>query len=249
MGGQELHVEDARASTTGRYRDKMRVFHGFCVDVPPPAAAASSSLSLDLVCAVCCAPRAARGLAARRMAAPTHGSLPPEVEALTDAQLRAFRAAFSQFDSANEGVISAGDVPMALRTLALTPGDADLRGLLDSFARGAPRLGFIPFCQVAGTLLKAVSTAGAMSKLFAVFDPDATGVLSAADFRAVFDTLSLEPMTDRDLLTALVSYADETESGAVRYGPFCERLFSEHGKLMGDKAAGAAAIRAASSRK
>lgn len=177
------------------------------------------------------------------------GTLPPEVEALTDAQLRSFRSAFQQFDSVNEGVVMAADVPMVLRVLALTPTDIELRGLLDVFARGQSRLDFVTFSQIAGTLVKSVTTSAAMTKLFAQFDPDATGTLSVATFREIFDTLSNEPITDHELLAALVSYGDEAESGMIKYAAFCDKLFADYSKFHLSKAQGAAAIRAASSRK
>lgn len=183
------------------------------------------------------------------MASQLPGTLPPEVEALTDSQLRSFRSAFQQFDSANEGAIMVADVPMVLRVLALTPVDVELRGLLEIYARGQSRLDFITFCQIAGTLVRSVTTSAAMTKLFAQFDPDLTGTLSVATFREIFDTLSNEPITDHELLAALVSYGDETESGSIKYGAFCDKLFADYGRFNLSKAQGAAAIRAASSRK
>ena len=73
--------------------------------------------------------------------------------------------------------------------------------------------------------------------------------MSVAAFREIFDTVSAEPMTDHTLLATLVAYADEADAGSVRYAAFCDRLFADYAKAMLEKDKGAAAIRAASSRK
>lgn len=75
--------------------------------------------------------------------ASSHEVLPVDVAALSDDELRAFRAAYAPFDKANEGVMFIADLPMALRALALSATDAELRKHIDTLARGQPRISFI----------------------------------------------------------------------------------------------------------
>lgn len=74
---------------------------------------------------------------------PHDGGLPYDVSVLSDAELRAYRAAYAPFDAANEGVMVVADIPMALRVLSLNVSDAELRTQIDLLAKGQPRISFI----------------------------------------------------------------------------------------------------------
>lgn len=164
------------------------------------------------------------------------GGLPKEVAALNELQLRSFREAFALFDAANDGVITLTDLPMALRTLSLHPEAKALKALADDVAPAQPRLGFIPFCQIAARLLADVKSAGAMTKLFSLWDPEGKGTITHGQLREIFAKLPEAPPLPPEVLDSLIFYADTDDNGLIRYKEFCTRLFSEYDKAVKEQA-------------
>ena len=68
----------------------------------------------------------------------------------------------------------------------------------------------------------------AMARLFSLWDPNHTGVITQAAVRDIFGKLSPAPMTPPDYVDALIAYADPTGSGSVKYAEFCEKLFKDY---------------------
>ena len=154
--------------------------------------------------------------------------LPPELTKLNPMVLRSFRTAFSALDPMNSGTILLTELPMALRSLSLAPSDKDLKSLTDEFLRGTIRVPFLLFCRVAARQYSSVRTPKAMARLFSLWDPNNTGVVTQAAVRDIFGKLSPAPMTPPDYVDALINYADPTGSGSVKYAEFCEKLFKDY---------------------
>lgn len=137
---------------------------------------------------------------------------------------------------------------MALRALNLCPADAELRALLDTFARGQTRVAFVPFCQMCAKSARETSGAGgvaALERAFAAFDPDGTGTVTAAALRDIFAEKSDTPLGDKETLDALVAYADADGGGVVKYRDFATRLIADAAAATREKEKGAAEIKAA----
>ena len=135
------------------------------------------------------------------------GALPAEVASLSATLLRSFRTAFASIDRADEGAIATAELPLALRSLSLNPTERELRALSDELVRGASRVSFVLFCQIAARLHAAVRTPGAMARLFAQFDPGSTGVVTQATLREIFSQLSPAPLVPPAALDGLIAYA------------------------------------------
>jgi len=67
-----------------------------------------------------------------------------------------------------------------------------------------------------------------MAQLFAMWDPNNTGVVSQAAMRDIFTKLQTVPMSPPELVDALIAYADPTGSGSIKYGDFCDKIFKEY---------------------
>jgi Ca2+-binding EF-hand superfamily protein len=146
------------------------------------------------------------------------GALPAEVASLNATLLRSFRTAFASIDRADEGAIPTAELPLALRSLSLNPTERELRALSDELVRGASRVSFVLFCQIAARLHATVRTPGAMARLFAQFDPGSTGVVTQATLREIFSQLSPTPLVAPAVLDGLIAYAGAWAAAGARAG-------------------------------
>lgn len=146
------------------------------------------------------------------------GALPAEVASLSATLLRSFRTAFASIDRADEGAIPTAELPLALRSLSLNPTERELRALSDELVRGASRVSFVLFCQIAARLHATVRTPGAMARLFAQFDPGSTGVVTQATLREIFSQLTPTPLVAPAVLDGLIAYAGAWAAAGARAG-------------------------------
>lgn len=158
----------------------------------------------------------------------TEEGLPSELTKLSPMVLRSFRTAFSALDPHNNGTILLTELPMALRSLSLAPSDRDMKSLTDEFLRGTNRIPFLLFCRIAARQYSTVRTPKAMARLFSLWDPNNTGVVTQAAVRDIFGKLSPAPMTPLENVDALIAYADPTGTDSIKYADFCEKIFKDY---------------------
>lgn len=156
----------------------------------------------------------------------------------SDATLRRYREAFAALDPAGEGSVSRADVGVGMRALGLAPSEAEVARLCDRLAPSG-RADFRAFATAVHAQATSPHSRDAMHRAFRVFDPRGLGVLTSAEFRAVFETLGGDVRLEPQVVDALLEFADEGAAGQVEYGPFVDRLWAEHDRIKAEeKAAG-----------
>jgi len=155
----------------------------------------------------------------------------------SDATLRRFREAFAALDPAGEGFVARADVGVGMRALGLAPSEAEVARLCDKHAPSG-RVDFRAFATAVHAQSVSPFSREAMHRAFRVFDPRGLGVLTSAEFRAVFESLGGDVRLEPQVVDGLLEYADEGAAGQVEYGPFVDRLWAEYDKIKADEKAG-----------
>ncbi|XP_025104119.1 calmodulin-like [Pomacea canaliculata] len=140
-------------------------------------------------------------------------------------QIAEFQEAFSLFDKDGDGYIHTGDVGVAIRSLGGTVTDAEIRAMVQEVDEKHEGLVDFPeFLTMMARTLGRKESEEELLEVFAVFDKEGNGFISAAELRHVMTNLG-EKLTD-DEVDEMIREANIDGTGQIDYKEFVKMIMS-----------------------
>lgn len=147
------------------------------------------------------------------------------MDVLTDAQVAEFKEVFALFDVDGNGSVSAGELGTVMRSLGQNPTEDEISKMVAEVDDDGS--GNIEFPEFLVMMAKRIRESGSGDKLieaFRVFDKDATGFVSVAEFRNI-NAVGEEPIPE-ETLEAMIAFADPDGVGQLNYEEFVRNLLA-----------------------
>ena len=129
---------------------------------------------------------------------------------LTEEQIAEFKEAFALFDKDNTGSILSSELATVMRSLGLSPSEAEVADLLNEIdVNGNHRIEFSEFLALMSRQLKATDSQQELLEAFKVFDKNGDGFISAAELKHVLTSIG-EKLTDAEVDDMLREVSDNT---------------------------------------
>ena len=129
---------------------------------------------------------------------------------LTEEQIAEFKEAFALFDKDNTGSILSSELATVMRSLGLSPSEAEVADLLNEIdVNGNHRIEFSEFLALMSRQLKATDSQQELLEAFKVFDKNGDGFISAAGWKHVLTSIG-EKLTDAEVDDMLREVSDNT---------------------------------------
>ncbi|XP_022244772.1 calmodulin-A-like isoform X2 [Limulus polyphemus] len=138
---------------------------------------------------------------------------------LTEEQIAEFKEAFMTFDKDSDGVITAAELGIVMRSLGQQPTEKELRNMvLMVDLDGNGTIEFHEFLFMMSKKIKDSSREEALREAFAVFDRNSDGYISSSDLRHAMINLG-EKLTDEEVEN-MIKEADSDGDGLVSFDEF-----------------------------
>lgn len=141
---------------------------------------------------------------------------------LTEEQIAEFKEAFALFDKDNNGYISSGELATVMRSLGLSPSEAEVADLMNEIdVDGNHKIEFSEFLALMSRQLKSTDSEQELLEAFKVFDKNGDGLISAAELKHVLTSIG-EKLTDAEVDDMLREVSDG--SGEINIEQFAALL-------------------------
>jgi calmodulin len=138
---------------------------------------------------------------------------------LSEGQISEFKEAFSLFDKAGEGTITAVELGTVMRSLGQNPTDDELTAMINEVdADGNGTIDFPEFLTMMARKMSDIDSEAEIRAAFKVFDKDCDGFITVHELRHIMPTLG-ENLTDQEI-DDMIREADITGDGRVNYEEF-----------------------------
>ncbi len=135
---------------------------------------------------------------------------------ITGERLAKVQEVFSLFDKDNDGAILTRQVVQVLRAVGLNPTEKDVKQLVEEAdAAGEGTIDFNQFLELLARTPSEGDSAEDMDEAFRVFDPSASGTMSASELRHILTNMG-EKMTEEEA-DDMIAFADQAGKGEVNY--------------------------------
>ncbi|KAL4237663.1 Calmodulin-2 [Mactra antiquata] len=153
-----------------------------------------------------------------------------ETDELTEEQIAELKESFSMFDKNGNGTIVSKELGTVMRSLGLSPTEADIKELLTKDGRDGNRpVDFSEFLIMVGPkVLEQPDPETELRNAFLVFDKEQTGYIRSEQLRHVMTNLG-ETLTD-DEVNEMLQTVNIDEEGKVNYEDFVNTLLSTPSK-------------------
>ena len=147
-------------------------------------------------------------------------------EQLTEEQMAEFKEIFFLFDKDSEGTITTKELGTLMRSLDQNPTEAELQDMINEVdADGNGTLDFHEFLSLMTMKMKDHDTEEELKEAFRVFNPDGTGLISAAELRQVMVSLG-EKYTDEEV-DEMIREADLDGDERISYEEFVRMMMAK----------------------
>lgn len=127
---------------------------------------------------------------------------------LTEEQIAEFKEAFALFDKDNNGYISSSELATVMRSLGLSPSEAEVADLMNEIdVDGNHKIEFSEFLALMSRQLKSTDSEQELLEAFKVFDKNGDGLISAAELKHVLTSIG-EKLTDAEVDDMLREVSD-----------------------------------------
>lgn len=127
---------------------------------------------------------------------------------LTEEQIAEFKEAFALFDKDNNGYISSSELATVMRSLGLSPSEAEVADLMNEIdVDGNHKIEFSEFLALMSRQLKSTDSEQELLEAFKVFDKNGDGLISAAELKHVLTSIG-EKLTDAEVDDMLKEISD-----------------------------------------
>ncbi|CAL9737594.1 calmodulin [Monosporozyma servazzii] len=127
---------------------------------------------------------------------------------LTEEQIAEFKEAFALFDKDNNGYISSSELATVMRSLGLSPSEAEVADLMNEIdVDGNHKIEFSEFLALMSRQLKSTDSEQELLEAFKVFDKNGDGLISAAELKHVLTSIG-EKLTDAEVDDMLKEVSD-----------------------------------------
>ncbi|CAL9732385.1 calmodulin [Monosporozyma unispora] len=127
---------------------------------------------------------------------------------LTEEQIAEFKEAFALFDKDNNGFISSSELATVMRSLGLSPSEAEVADLMNEIdVDGNHKIEFSEFLALMSRQLKSTDSEQELLEAFKVFDKNGDGLISAAELKHVLTSIG-EKLTDGEVDDMLREVSD-----------------------------------------
>lgn len=141
---------------------------------------------------------------------------------LTEEQIAEFKEAFALFDKDNNGYISSSELATVMRSLGLSPSEAEVADLMNEIdVDGNHKIEFSEFLALMSRQLKSTDSEQELLEAFKVFDKNGDGLISAAELKHVLTSIG-EKLTDAEVDDMLREVSDG--SGEINIEQFAALL-------------------------
>ena len=141
---------------------------------------------------------------------------------LTEEQIAEFKEAFALFDKDNNGSISSSELATVMRSLGLSPSEAEVNDLMNEIdVDGNHQIEFSEFLALMSRQLKSNDSEQELLEAFKVFDKNGDGLISAAELKQVLTSIG-EKLTDAEVDDMLREVSDG--SGEINIQQFAALL-------------------------
>ena len=134
-------------------------------------------------------------------------------------QLSEYKEAFTNFNKARDGIITAKELQEVMASLGKKPTDEEARDVikyLDKNDKGG--IDFNEFISMVAGTLKERDPADMMLEAFKCFDPQGTGIITADSLHKLMGRLG-EDLTEQEV-ALMLSQADKKKNGAIDFEDF-----------------------------
>ncbi|XP_072033633.1 neo-calmodulin-like [Amphiura filiformis] len=144
---------------------------------------------------------------------------------LTEEQVTEFKEAFCLFDKNGDGLITANDIGLVMRSLGQNPTEAELQDMfigVDSAALNGKGINFDEFLLMMSRKMQTSDTEEELKEAFRVFDKDGDGFISSKELRHVLANLG-ENLSEGECLE-IIHEIDEDGDGQVSFPEFVKMV-------------------------
>ncbi|GAU98913.1 hypothetical protein RvY_09989 [Ramazzottius varieornatus] len=144
-------------------------------------------------------------------------------EQLSDKQVANFKQAFVLFDKDGNGIISPADLASAMKSLGLSPTEANLQDMINEVdIDGDGSVEFSEFLRMMVRKMKQVDLDDELRVIFNLFDKDRDGFLNVKDLSIVLASLG-EKLTDAEVKELIVDF-DLDGDNMINYHEFVHMM-------------------------
>ncbi|XP_035213789.1 calmodulin-A-like isoform X1 [Stegodyphus dumicola] len=138
---------------------------------------------------------------------------------LTEEQVAEFKEAFLLFDKDSDGMITAAELGVVMRSLGQRPSEMELRNMVHMVDKdGNGTIEFDEFLSMMSKKLQESDSETELREAFRVFDKNGDGFISPSELRHVMTNLG-EKLTDEEV-DDMIKEADLDGDGLVNYNEF-----------------------------